>query len=79
MGTVGYRDAQTASLFFNAKMSPGERLKKLDKSVNSKFVLYVILIIFLLFLYSCMDVLCPAYTGTSYTTGHTKLPKELRK
>jgi hypothetical protein len=49
------------------------------RPVNTKYVLYLILILSLIFIYSCMDVLCPAYTGTSYTAGHTKLPKELRK
>jgi len=46
---------------------------------NIKYILYLLVIISLLLIYSCVDVLCPAYTGMSYTAGHTKLPKELRK
>jgi hypothetical protein len=49
------------------------------KPGNIRWFLFLILIVFLIAIYSCVDVLCPAYTGTSYSAGHNKLPKELRK
>ena len=48
------------------------------KAVKIKYKLCLILIISLIFIYSCSQNLCPAYTGHG-DRGNDKLPKELRK